>query len=262
MAGVNPNLPLADVKTMESISRRSLARTSLALVLLAIASGMSLLVGVVGIYGVISYTVSQRTREVGNPAGPRGAARRRHPGCSCATAWLYPALAQFAVWRRHFALTRLMESMLFEVSPADPLTYAAASAALIVAATPWKLSAGPQSCQGRSGGSNPRRVTAFRARLSYQKAVCATRPVLAGIKPGIRFVTQHLDRHLRRHFLLLTSCARPSENVWGPHGPRSLRTRKISVAGSATGAVDGCAERGLAVTTTPAYRRPYHISTR
>ena len=49
VAGVNSNLPLADVKTMESISRRSLARTSLALVLLAIASGMSLLVGVVGI---------------------------------------------------------------------------------------------------------------------------------------------------------------------------------------------------------------------
>src|SRR5215217_8235284 len=49
----------------ESISRRSLARTSLALVLLAIASGMSLLVGMIGIYGVISYTVSQRTREVG-----------------------------------------------------------------------------------------------------------------------------------------------------------------------------------------------------
>jgi hypothetical protein len=57
--GVNSNLPLADVKTMESISRSSLARTSLALVLLAIASGMFLLVGVVGIYGVISYTVSE-----------------------------------------------------------------------------------------------------------------------------------------------------------------------------------------------------------
>jgi len=91
--------PLADVKTMESISRRSLARTSLALVLLAIASGMSLLVGVVGIYGVISYTVSQRTRR-GNPASPRGAARRRHPAVRRHGLAL-SGIALFAVWWRH-----------------------------------------------------------------------------------------------------------------------------------------------------------------
>jgi ABC-type antimicrobial peptide transport system permease subunit len=105
----------------------------LALVLLAIASGMSLLVGVVGIYGVISYTVSQRTREVGIRlalGAPLDGVTRlfvRHGltlsgiGAICGVA-------------AALALTRLMESMLFEVSPADPLTYAAASLALIVPA--------------------------------------------------------------------------------------------------------------------------------
>ncbi len=62
---VNASLPLASVRTMQEIYSQSLARTSFTLVMLGIAGTMAFVLGIIGIYGVISYSVLQRTREIG-----------------------------------------------------------------------------------------------------------------------------------------------------------------------------------------------------
>jgi len=131
--GVYSNLPLAKSETLETVYDRSLARTSFTLLLLAIAGCMALALGVVGIYGVVSYSVSQRTREIGirlalgapipqvTTAFVRSGLILSVIGCGCGLA-------------AALVLAPLMKSLLFAVSPSDPLTYAAMSATLIFAA--------------------------------------------------------------------------------------------------------------------------------
>ena len=130
---VNPNLPLANVRTLQAIYDRSLARTSFTLVLLAIAGGMALLLGVVGIYGVISYSVSQRTREIGIRLA-LGAPLQEVTGMFVRHGLVLSAIGTACGLTAAFALTRLMKSLLFDVSPVDPLTYVAVSAVLVLAA--------------------------------------------------------------------------------------------------------------------------------
>jgi ABC-type antimicrobial peptide transport system permease subunit len=130
---INANLPLANVETVEALYDRSLARTSLTLIMLAIAGGMALLLGIVGIYGLISYSVSQRTREIGIRLA-LGA-----PIAQVTTAFVRSGLILSAIGcacglGAALVLAPLMKSLLFSVSPSDPLTYAATSGSLILAA--------------------------------------------------------------------------------------------------------------------------------
>ena len=130
---VNPNLPLASVRTLDEIVSKSIARTSFTLVMLAIAGAMALVLGIAGIYGVISYSVSQRTREVGIRmalGAQRGEVTRLFVRYGLGLAGIGIACGLAAA----ITLTRLMGSLLFEVSPIDPFTYVAVCASLVSAA--------------------------------------------------------------------------------------------------------------------------------
>jgi predicted permease len=130
---VNGSLPLGGVQTLGDVYDRSMARTSLTLVLLATTGAMALLLGLVGIYGVISYMLAQRTREIGirMALGARSAALKR---LLLGQVLALVAIGVAAGLGGAAALSRLMDSLLFGVSSLDPTTYALVALALAVAA--------------------------------------------------------------------------------------------------------------------------------
>lgn len=130
---VNASLPLAEVRTMEQIYRKSMARTSFTLVMLMIAAGMALLLGVVGIYGVIAYSVSERRREIGIRMA-LGARHEQLAGMFVKQALVLAAIGAAFGLAAAFAAMRLMTTLLFGVSATDPATYAAVVAALLAVA--------------------------------------------------------------------------------------------------------------------------------
>jgi putative ABC transport system permease protein len=130
---VNPNLPLATAQTLEEIQAQSMAQTSFALVMLAIAAAVALLIGVVGIYGVIAYAATQRTREIGIRmalGAQLGDVRKLFLRHGLVLTGIGIALGIGV----SLGFTRVMSAFLFGVSPMDPITYVAVSAALAVAA--------------------------------------------------------------------------------------------------------------------------------
>jgi predicted permease len=130
---VNSSLPLASVRTMQEVYDKSVARTSFTLLMLGIAGAMALVLGIIGIYGVISYTVSQRQREFGIRL-----ALGAHPGNVLKMVLrqgLKMAMAGVVIgFGGAFALTRLMTSLLFGVAARDPATFVAVAALLVLVA--------------------------------------------------------------------------------------------------------------------------------
>ncbi len=130
---VNGNLSLASVQTLGEMYERSMARTSMTLKLLAITGVLALVLGLVGIYGVVSYAVAQRQREIGIRialGASYGEVRRM---------FVRNALALVAVGvgiglPAAAVLTRLMESQLFGISALDPGTHLAVALVLVVTA--------------------------------------------------------------------------------------------------------------------------------
>jgi predicted permease len=120
---VNPDVPLANVTTLGELYTKSMARTSFTLVMLCVAGGMALLLGIVGIYGVISYSVSQRTREIGIRMA-LGAQRGTLTAMFVRQGLWLTGIGIACGLVAAFASMRLMSSLLFNVSPVDPITYA------------------------------------------------------------------------------------------------------------------------------------------
>jgi len=126
---VDPDLPLYQVHTLDYYYTKSMARTSFTLVMLALAGGMALLLGIVGLYGAIAYSVSQRTHEIGIRMA-LGAEKRDvlklivNGGMGLTVIGVGVGVAGA------FALTRFLSSLLYGVKPTDPLTFVAVSLAL------------------------------------------------------------------------------------------------------------------------------------
>ncbi len=133
VSAVNPNLPPYAVRTLDDILAQSMARTSFISVMLAIAATVALALGVVGIYGVISYIVSQRTREI----GVRMALGANHRDVRWMVLRQGMILAGTGVAVGLVAavgLTRLISSWLYGVEATDPVTFGAVAALLIAVA--------------------------------------------------------------------------------------------------------------------------------
>jgi hypothetical protein len=130
---VNPNLSLKAEQTLGDMYDHSMARTDMTLKLLAITGGIALLLGLIGIYGTVSYAISQRRREIGIRlalGALHGQIRRMFVRLALVLVGIGVAIGLAA----SAGLARLMESQLFGVSALDPLTHAAVALALFAAA--------------------------------------------------------------------------------------------------------------------------------
>ena len=130
---VNPNLPLLGVATLEDLTAQSIARTSFTLVLLGLAAGVALLLGLIGVYGVISYSVSQRTPELGMRMA-LGARSEDVTGMVLRQGLVLSLVGLTIGLALALSLTRVMTSLLFDISPRDPVTFTVVPVVLVVVA--------------------------------------------------------------------------------------------------------------------------------
>jgi len=127
---VADDLSMANVRTMDQLFASNIANQRLVVKLLGVFAALALLLAGVGLYGVVSYSVSQRTREIGIRVALGASARSvvrltMQQGAKLAGAGLIIGVAAA------LALTRLLQSLLFETSSHDPLVYAAVAVALL-----------------------------------------------------------------------------------------------------------------------------------
>jgi predicted permease len=128
---VDPDVPLSAVHTLDYYYKKSMARTSFILVMLSLSGGMALLLGTIGLYGVIAYSVSQRTHEIGIRMA-LGAQReyilRLVLGHGARLTLVGVAIGVAAA----LGLLRFLSSLLYGVKPTDPLTFLGVTIVLVL----------------------------------------------------------------------------------------------------------------------------------
>ena len=130
---MDPDLVVANVRTMEEVVSDSVAERRLTMMLLAVFAGAALLLAAVGIYGVIAYSVTQRTQEIGIRmalGAQRGDVLRMIVGQAMALTAAGIVSGAFGA----ILLTRVMTGLLFNVKPGDPLTFFAVAVVLALVA--------------------------------------------------------------------------------------------------------------------------------
>ena len=132
LSSVNGGVPVTLVLTMQEVYDASMTRTSFALVMLGIAASMALVLGLVGIYGVVAYAATRRTREVGIRL-TLGAQQREVRGMFLRHGLVLTCIGIAIGLGAAAGMTRVMSSLLFDVSPVDPLTYAVVALVLMMA---------------------------------------------------------------------------------------------------------------------------------
>ena len=130
---LNSELPVSGLRTMQEIDSKSLARTSFTLTMLGTAAALALALGIVGIYGVISYSVSQRTREMGIRIA-LGARKRELQWLFVRSALALTGAGLIIGVLAAAAVAELMRTLLFGIRPLDPLSFAVVPLVLVAAA--------------------------------------------------------------------------------------------------------------------------------
>jgi len=129
VARIDADIPVTRIRTMETIVADSMAQKRFSMILLSLFAALALLLAAVGIYGVISYSVSQRTREI----GVRMALGAKHADVRGMVVRGGVALASIGIaigLVAAFGLTRLMSSLIFGISSSDPITFVGIAALL------------------------------------------------------------------------------------------------------------------------------------
>jgi putative ABC transport system permease protein len=130
---LDPDQPISNVRTLEQIVTHSIADRCLVLILLSLFSGTALLLASVGLYGIMAYSVAQRTREIGIRIA-LGASYRRVLRLVLFKGMKLTAIGVSLGIVGAFMLTRVLKSLLFGVSPTDPITFLGVILLLILVA--------------------------------------------------------------------------------------------------------------------------------